>query len=197
LPDGCNITLTDVSEGMIKDAKNNLKKFEDKFQFAVLDANELNFEDESFDLVIANHMLFYIKNGDKVFSQIKRILKDNGYFYCSTVGETHMEELEKLIKGFNKELVMCENNMAEDFGLENGKNQLDKWFKEVDQYNYEDALIVTEVEPLAQYVYSTHGNVKEILEGRYLDFEDYIKKEIDKGGKIHISKSTGLFQCKK
>jgi DNA-binding transcriptional MerR regulator/precorrin-6B methylase 2 len=197
LPDGCNITLTDVSEGMIKDAKNNLKEFGDKFQFEVLDANEINFEDESFDLVIANHVLFYIKNRDKVFSQIKRILKNNGYFYCSTVGETHMKELEQLIKGFNKELVMCENNMEEDFTLESGKNQLEKWFKEVKQYNYEDELIVTEVEPLAQYVYSTHGNVKEILEGRYLDFEDYIKKEIDKEGKIHISKSTGLFQCKK
>ena len=39
---------------------------------------------ESFDIVIANHVLFYCEDLEKVCSEIKRVLKPGGRFVGST-----------------------------------------------------------------------------------------------------------------
>ncbi len=62
LPRGLRITLTDRSEGMLEQTKSNLKAYEvilkEKdivIEFQVLDANELQLEARSMDVIIANH----------------------------------------------------------------------------------------------------------------------------------------------
>lgn len=197
IPQNSEITLTDISEGMLTDAKNNLSEDAEKFKFKLLDANNITFNDESFDIVIANHLLFYCSDRARVFAEIRRVLKSGGYFYCSTVGERHMKELELLVKKFDKAFALSEFDVSREFGLENGERQLSSWFQDVKRYDYEDNLVVTEPEPLLQYVYSTHGNVNKILKGKYQQFEDHIKRELLKTGNIFISKSSGLFESRK
>ena len=41
---------------------------------------------------------------------------------------------------------------AAEFGLENGREQLSAYFSEVNLYVYKDALLVTEIEPLVDYI---------------------------------------------
>lgn len=197
IPGSTEITLTDMSEGMLADAKDNLQEDAEKFKFKLVDANNITFNEESFDMVIANHVLFYCSDREKVFSEIRRVLKPGGYFYCSTVGESHMKELELLVRKFNKDFVLSEFDPSSEFGLENGERQLSSWFQDIKRYDYEDHLVVTESEPLVQYVYSTHGNVNKILKDKYDQFEEYIKKELSKTGSIFISKSSGLFESRK
>ena len=59
---------------MVNNAKKNLSDYSDVFDFEIVDPNNIPFEDESFDLVIANHILFYMKDLDKVLKEIKREL---------------------------------------------------------------------------------------------------------------------------
>lgn len=197
IPENCEITLTDISEGMLNDAKDNLKEEAEKFKFKLVDASNIPFKDESFNIIIANHMLFYCRDRERVFSEIKRVLKTGGFFYCSTVGESHMKELELLIKNFDKSFVMSESDLPREFGLENGKSQLSSWFQDIKRYDYEDNLVVTGSKALIEYVYSTHGNVNEVLKDRHKEFEDYIKEEMLKSGNIFITKSSGLFESRK
>ena len=197
IPENCEITLTDISEGMLNDAKDNLKEEAEKFKFKLVDANNIPFKDESFNIIIANHMLFYCRDRERVFSEIKRVLKTGGFFYCSTVGGSHMKELELLIKNFDKSFVMSESDLPREFGLENGKSQLSSCFQDIKRYDYEDNLVVTESKALIEYVYSTHGNVNEVLKDRHKEFEDYIKEEMLKSGNIFITKSSGLFESRK
>ena len=58
VPAGVNIILSDISEGMLADAKNEIGD-KPEFQYAVIDAQKIPFADDTFDLVIATHMLFY------------------------------------------------------------------------------------------------------------------------------------------
>lgn len=142
-------------------------------------------------------MLFYCNDRARVFEEIRRVIKSGGYFYCSTIGESHMEELDVLIKKFNKAFTLSEFDLPNAFGLENGENQLRSWFQDIKRYDYEDHLVVTKSEPLLQYVYSTHGNVHMILKDKYEHFEEHINKELLKTGNIFISKSSGMFESRK
>ncbi|WP_315671426.1 methyltransferase domain-containing protein [Clostridium sp. 19966] len=197
IPKGCNIVLTDISGGMIEDAKNNLGDNRSRFIFEVADANRLPYKDESFDVVIANHMLFYCSDRKKVLSEIKRVLKSGGYFYCSTVGKEHMKELDKLCKEYDDRIFLTEKDLAEEFGLENGKVQLEKYFFDINRYDYDDKLIVNESEPLLNYLFSTHGNIKEILKDNKTQFEEFVRNKLNECGRMEITKSSGLFESRR
>ena len=59
LPKQISILLTDISEGMIRDARRSVGPEDSRFAFQTLDCHSLPFPEESFDLVIADHVLFY------------------------------------------------------------------------------------------------------------------------------------------
>ncbi|MDQ3930160.1 MAG: class I SAM-dependent methyltransferase, partial [Chloroflexota bacterium] len=58
VPRHWQITLSDLSLGMLKEARKQLLAAEADFRFVVADAQSVPFPDESFDAAIANHMLY-------------------------------------------------------------------------------------------------------------------------------------------
>ena len=80
---GCLLGI-DKSDGMVDKLNNEILAY--KLQNAVvlkMDAEKLDFPDEFFDLITCGLSLFFMNN-DKVFSEIKRVLKESGYFTFST-----------------------------------------------------------------------------------------------------------------
>lgn len=199
IPKGWHITLTDSSQGMLKDAKKNLGSKSDRFKFKLVDAQNIPFEDCIFDLVIANNMLYHVSDKEKAFSEIRRVLKPNGYLYASTVGKNHMKEMRDIIAKFNSENITSESwNATESFQLENGLQQVSKWFKEVTLKRYSDNLNVTNAMPLVDYIFSMPGNTKEFLtEGNLQKLINFLEEEISTFGGIYITKDTGLFKAQK
>lgn len=189
-----NVTLTDVCEEMISDAKASLKGYHDRFNFQIADPNDIPFKDESFDIVIANHILFYMKDLDVVLNEIHRVLKPGGRFYCSTIDGNHMKELEELMLGFNSNIKISEERLSTKFGLTNGESILNKYFSDVHQYLYEDKLIVNDTKGILEYIYSIPGNILEVIENKKKEFEVYIDKNIQQNGEFHITNSQGLFE---
>jgi ubiquinone/menaquinone biosynthesis C-methylase UbiE len=194
IPPGCHIVLTDVSEGMISDAKEHLARKE-CFSFRNMDCQEIAYEKESFDVITANHVLFYVKDMKKALSEICRTLKEDGVFYCSTYGREHMKEISRLVKEFDSRIVLSQVDLYEIFGLENGKEQLLPYFSEVEMIPYEDALEIDDVKPLLSYILSCHGNQDEYLNNRYEEFRRFLQGKMEKRGTIHITKQAGVFRC--
>jgi ubiquinone/menaquinone biosynthesis C-methylase UbiE len=194
IPAGWNITLTDFSAGMLEDAKKNLNL--KRFKFKLVDVQDIPYDKNSFDVVIANHMLYHIADIDKALSEIHRVLKPNGYFYASTVGKNHMKEMRDIVKKFNSREITTDSwNLTENFQLENGLSKVSKWFENVTLKRYKDNLKVTYAGPLADYIFSMPGNTKNILDETGLqDLKDFLQSEIDKNGYIYITKDTGFFQ---
>lgn len=191
-----NIILTELFEDMINEAKMNLNQCGDRFKFMLANPHRLDFEDNTFDIVIANHILFYMKDIDTVLSEIKRVLKPGGHIYCSTIGENHMKELEKLMQSFSGNIILQEEKLYSKFGLENGEEILLRYFGQVEKAIYKDRLIVNDTNSLLEYVYSIPGNILDIIDNKKKEFEKYIKNTLE-DGPIYITNSLGMFRATK
>ncbi len=194
-PAGLHAVLSDFSSGMAEAAALNLKEVSEGFEFRVIDAQSIPYEDKSFDIVIANHMLYHVPDRKKALSEIHRVLKEDGAFYATTIGAGHMKELVALVHGFDKKICYPADAPAYDFGLENGAEQLKGLFDGISVLRYEDSLDVTEAGMLADYVLSSQGfgNVTDILTpDREKDFKEYISALMEKNGSIRIMKDSGI-----
>lgn len=191
------IHVTDVSSGMVEDAAQLLKKSgRDTLIFETEDCQKLSYPPESFDGVIANHVLFYVKNLPGALREIRRVLKPDGVFYCSTYGKEHMKEITLLVREFDPRITLSQVALYELFGLENGETVLKEVFGEVEKVMYDDCLVVDEAEPLLDYILSCHGNQSEILSQRQLEFKRFLQKKIREKGGIRITKMAGVFLCR-
>ncbi len=195
LPKNIDITLTDFSPGMLEDAKNNLGKMQKRFKFKIVDAETIPYKDETFDVVIANHMLYHVNDIDKAFSEIYRALKKGGVFYAATVGKSHMKEMRSIVSELGVDMVTTKSFEAtEKFQLENGMDIFKKWFKDIKLTRYDDGLFVTEATPLLDYILSMPGNTDRNFsseEKKYII--DFLEKRIKESGGIKITKDTGFF----
>lgn len=197
---GKRICLTDISAGMVEDAEELLKDVDPEkevFSYAIADCQKLPFETGSFDRVIANHVLFYVKNLNQSLDEISRVMGEEGVFYCSAYGREHMKEITSLVQEFDSRITLSEVALYELFGLENGQETLEQHFESVEQVLYDDYLMVDEVEPLLDYILSCHGNQSEILSQRQLEFKAFLRKKMKEHGGIYITKMAGIFICKK
>jgi len=190
IPSGWEIILSDWSSGMLEQTRRNLKD-RHGFQFECFNAQSIPCQDGHFDAVIANHMLNHVADKPAAFSEIRRVLKPAGGFYASTVGEQHMREMGDLLCKFDARLASW-SKVSDSFTLENGTAQIAQWFTGIKLYRYEDALEVTEVTPLVDYILS--GWARQILEKRLDQFRQFVAHEIEsRGGVFHITKDSGLF----
>jgi len=193
LPEGWNTALSDLSLGMVEEARQNLRDSRHPFAFAVVDAQAIPFEDESFDAVIANHMLYHVPNRARAFAEIRRVLKRNGRLYTSTVGRSHMQELNELVSRFDPDVDSWGVSYPNPFVLENGREQLAKWFQMVTLHRYEDSLAITEAGPLVDYVMSTARSLR--LADKRAQFTEFVEQELALHDAIHVTKDAGLFEA--
>lgn len=192
IPPDCQITLSDISEGMLRDAR---RAAGDRFSFRECACEQLPFADEAFDLVLSNHVLFYCSDIAGACREAARVLKPGGHFLCSTYGPDHMKEISRLVSDFDSRIVLSAECLYERFGRENGADILSPFFSEVVWIPYEDSLLVTDAEPLILYILSCHGNQNQYLLDHFAEFRTFVKKKTADG--FSITKDAGLFYCTK
>jgi ubiquinone/menaquinone biosynthesis C-methylase UbiE len=192
IPTGWHITLSDLSSGMLDTAWRNLVVTGRAFQFKEIDAQSITFEEETFDAVIANHMLYHVPDRPKAIAEIKRVLKLGGRLIATTAGENHMHEIIDWFRRIHSDNVW--ESFVVSFTLENGLEQLKAYFSQVNLSWYEDNLHVTELEPLIAYILSGI-RVKELPENKLADLQLNLENELKGQGKIFITKDSGLFEA--
>lgn len=193
LPEDIQVVLSDKSEGMLRDAREALGE-DERFSYQAFDCSEIPFISESFDLVIANHLLFYCEKPERVLAECCRVLKKEGCFACSTYGKKHMKEVTELVQQFHSQIVLSSECLYERFGLENGAGILSSFFLDIQLLRYEDSIEISESEPLISYILSCHGNQNRLLLDRYKEFREFVASRT-RGG-FHITKDAGMFLCR-
>ena len=158
LPVEISVTLSDLSSGMLRDARRAIGRKDSRFSFEAFDCARIPHEDRSFDLVIANHVLFYCEDIPAVCSEIQRVLTPGGKLICSTYGKKHMQEVSRLVRDFDDRIVLSADRLYERFGRENGADILAPYFSRIFWESYRDSLLVPDAEPLISYILSCHGN---------------------------------------
>lgn len=195
LPSDINIVLSDLSEGMIRDTRRNIGTEDSRFSFEQFDCHQIPHPAESFDIVIANHVLFYCEDIPAVLREVSRVLKPNGTFLCSAYGPNHMQEISTLVSQFDNRIVLSAERLYEQFGIQNGTKLLEPNFSSIQFEAYEDSLFVTKAEDLIEYILSCHGNQNQYILERYKDFRSFVERKTQKG--FSITKEAGVFLCKK
>lgn len=190
------IVLTDFSEGMLEDAQKVLGNMKNRFEYEVMDAQNINHPKNSFSIVIANLMLYHVPNRRNAFSEITCVLTDEGLFYASTFGKNNMNELNDLVQDIIPELNTSLETLSNQFGLENGKSQLEDYFGQIELIKYPDHLEITEAQPIIDYLLSFGRNRSSLDPEQIESLKKYLEDEIDSEGCIKVTKDTGVFIAK-
>ncbi len=184
---GVSLILSDFSEGMVAVVRNKFASFP-QVSFEQINIEEIPYEAESFDMIIANMMLYHVPDLRKGLQEVSRVLKKGGCFYCATFGENGIQHY--LTRTLGRYGIHIDINGS--FTLQNGAEILERHFEAVDRRDYIDALEVTETEDLLDYLYSmaSIGNLGDVTRDElYHCFEE----SKDEKGIIHIPKEYGMF----
>lgn len=183
------LILSDSSEGMIETAKEKLSSY-DKIEYQVIDIQDIPYEDDSFDIVIANMMLYHVPDLKKGLSEVRRVLKEGGAFYCATFGEHGiMEYLSGILSEYG-----VEDNTNKNFTLQNGDQYLKSAFGKVERFDYKDSLAVTNIEDIIDYIYSLSSMTTLSSMNREKIRDVLTEKMTD--GVLNVPKDYGMFICR-
>jgi ubiquinone/menaquinone biosynthesis C-methylase UbiE len=75
---GCFVEAIDCSQGMLSKAKHNTRAFESHINFHLMDATDLSFMDETFDIVVTRNLTWTLADPCKAYAEWYRVLKSNG-----------------------------------------------------------------------------------------------------------------------
>lgn len=196
LPAGWRMTLTDFSEGMVATARERLASApQSAFTIQAADVEALPFAEHSFDVAIANHMLYHVPDRPKALGELRRALRPGSALLAATNGQDNMRELDEIIFSVTPDSRDTEwkASFRHPFNLENGGEQLAPFFADVAITRYEDSLRVTDEAALVAYIQSID------LPGmRGADKQAALAAEVHKrmtasGGVYTITKSVGVF----
>jgi ubiquinone/menaquinone biosynthesis C-methylase UbiE len=179
---------------MLDAAWRNLVPLGRSFKFEKMDAQSIPYADQTFDAVIANHMLYHVPDRKSALVEMHRVLKNDGVLFASTVGANHMRKMYGWLKCINHN--PRPDMFVNPFTLENGADQMREVFSTVEMSRYVDNLHVTEIEPLIAYLRSSIG-AADIVEDELQKLQGEFALTLVANGEIFISKDSGLFVARK
>ncbi len=188
IPARWNVTLSDVSAGMIKESRSNLEDSGRLFSFLVAEAASIPTGDSSFDVVMANYMLYHVPDVDAALAEIKRVLRSGGTFIASTNSTDHIKEVRDLQQRFGPDVSAAGSiGRLSSFSMESGQAALQRHFNDVKKFNDEEVLSVDDAEAVISYVLSLDGEFDEP------SLRQFVEQKVGADGSFPITRSTGFF----
>lgn len=187
LTGGAELTLTDFSAGMLETAKANLSG--ENIAFQQVDIQNIPYPDAAFDVVIANMMLYHVPDLHKGLTEVRRVLRPGGTFYCATYGQHGiMEFINNTLGQLN-----IHGSIGDSFTLQNGAASLGAHFEKVERLDREDGLAITDLNDFADYIYSlaSLSNVSSVSRREMLQ----ALESRAENGVLYVPKEYGMFVC--
>jgi SAM-dependent methyltransferase len=193
VPPGWRITLSDLSPGMLEEARAVFEQAQRRVDGRVADVAHLPLADAGFDVAIANHMLYHVRDRAEAIAELRRVLRPGGVLYAATNGATHLQEIGGLIARHQPDALPYPHGSGV-FGLENGAEQLHACFDRVDLIAYPDSAVVTDPAAVVAFIASSaeaYGVGEHALQGIRAEVTERIARD----GALTVTKETGLFVC--
>lgn len=184
------LVLTDISQGMVDIAKEKYAGRKNIY-IQTLDVLDMPFTDHSFDIILANSMLYHVKEVDSALKNIRRILREDGVFYATTFRK---DGQINYIYNAMFEMGLSDSRKIEEisFSLENGADILRKHFSVVNQETYENYSEVSETMDLVDYIFSM-SSMSHVDQSNRDKMHAYFESQKDNKGIISMSKTGGMF----
>lgn len=189
LPAGCALLLTDFSGGMVAAARQTLGE-RANIAYQQMDIQAIPAADGAFDRVIANMMLYHVPDLEQALAEVKRVLKQDGVFYCATYGENGIGAFfSRTLADFG-----LDDRTNRRFTLQNGADTLKRFFGSVERLDYPDALAVTQIDDLVDYLYSLTG-MASLDPAQRPAIREALAARMEQGV-LTVPKEYGLFICR-
>ena len=187
----------DLSPGMLTAARSHARA-----PLVVGDAEQVPFAAESLDRVLAMHMLYHVPNRDLAISEIRRVLLPDGVALVLTNSRLHLDEMNALIGDVVHEVLGGQRKAPRAyrrFSSESGDEELRRHFASVTRYDARSELVVSEVQPIVDYVSSGWSLASAPDGGRenvLREVERRARAVIDADGAFRIRTDVGCFVCR-
>jgi SAM-dependent methyltransferase len=191
-PKSAALTLTDLSQGMVDAAVERASGHGfDKVAGQTCDVQELPFGDASFDVVVANHMLYHVPDPDQGVAELARVLRPGGVLLAATNGYGHMDVIKELVaevfEGHGDELY-------EVFGIDTGEQRLRRSFASIAWHAYDNDLVINDPRAVTAYGLSFPPG-ESATETEAAAFDAAVNKRFV-NGQLRIRTRTGAFICR-
>jgi ubiquinone/menaquinone biosynthesis C-methylase UbiE len=186
----------DLSPGMLSAARSRSGT-----ALLVGDAQRLPFADDSFDCVLAIHMLYHLPDRDRGLSEIRRVLRPGGVALALTNSHRHLAELNEMIGAVVQDVIGAPPTMRAylRFSSESGGPELSRHFDSVERHDAQSELVVTEAEAVVDYVASM-GSIGAPIAGSpgpvLQEVERRTRATIGAHGAYRIRTEVGCFVCR-
>jgi SAM-dependent methyltransferase len=193
VPDSASLMLTDLSPGMVAESVAHAQgSGRTDVTGRECDVQALPFADSSFDVVVANHMLYHVPDPDLGVAELARVLRPSGVTLISTNGYGHMDVVKEVRAQVFED---HGDRLYEVFGIDTGEARLRCAFASVVWHAYDNDLIVDDPAMLTAYCLSfppgeqatpaEAAGVADAVEARFGD------------GPVRVRTRTGAFVCRK
>lgn len=194
LPNGSIITLTDISPSMLNQAKENIKR--DNFIFEVADMENLRYDDNSFDIVIAHHIIYHATSKNIALLELKRVVKEDGFVSITTNSKNHMLNLFQL--GIKLDKNFPKDRHIDSFTMEIADKYLCEYFVKINKRISFDNLYVSNANYLTDFIRSEiEPRMPNLNKNFYKLYNKVIQEEIKKNKFFIIPKISPLYICYK
>lgn len=112
------ITGIDVSNKMLEVAKENIQKYgkeHSSIQLMQMDAQKLEFDSESFDIIVSRNVTWNLENPQQAYSEWLRVLKSNGRLFIFDANWYAFLQNESLAKEFKAKRQQAIEEKLEDY----------------------------------------------------------------------------------
>jgi len=160
---GADVVACDLSPRMVELARGRgVRAF-------VGSAGALPFPDASFDVVLANAMLYHLPHLGRGLAELARVLTDEGRLIATTFGQGHLREVWELVGEPQANL---------SFGVENGEEELRQYFRDIEMRHDDATVTFPNAEEARTYVASSitrssYADVMPTFEGALVAHSDF------------------------
>jgi len=198
IPTECDITLTDLSAGMLKACKEFVNPGpEYTISYQVADVEALPFADNSFDIVFAHFLLCYTNSPEDALRELKRVVKPGGIISIFTLHLGSRKELHEFAHQIDKRFP-SKDVMLSSFCDKNADKFLKNVFSNYRKYIYSTDIIIPSNASMTKVLHSI-GTTYQIPITKKMEklYQNKIDEHIKQHGQLHTSSQASLFICQK
>ncbi|MBJ3790001.1 class I SAM-dependent methyltransferase, partial [Bacillus sp. OA1] len=168
------------------------------------DASKLPFETNCYDLIIARHMLYHVKDVEKTIQGFHKVIRPSGTLLATTNSSV---TLPRIVEMCNRMLDAFDlpktTSSVTPFCLENGKEILQSVFPTVEETVIHNALVFHHATPIVNYISSMFPSLN-IPDNTYLhaEMKVWLKEEVENELSLHNGiwrdpKTLAIYRCQK
>ena len=187
------LTLTDLSEGMLDAARSVVDAIESIELVATraCDAQDLPFPDSSFDVLVANHMLYHVPEPARAAAEFARVLRPDGVLLAATNGPDHLDviaDIARQVFGWSS-LDFVDRR----FGRSNGGAILETAFGDVVWHDHPGRLVCDDPAAVVAYIQSSSAGQEADASQLAVLTQEVHNRFQSAGGVVTMTTDAGCF----